>query len=324
MLAVFIALFWLYFGPLLAQVELWGDGERDLIEAWAFAHIDWPGDSGPMVSHMPGLSLGPFWYIAVSVFISWAPAVSDVYALHVMLFVSGLAVLFRMLLHRYGVWAAASACLLLALSAYSVRTLAIVWHPSMLPAVACVWFVVVSKLLNTDDQKQRSRWLLTAWIVQAVMLQLNLVAAPYGAVLGLIQLHHWWRGGWRVSRLANSLCLGLLLVEGWFYLHTILMIVQKDAFSSTRGVPGIQDIVGTIVSMLGSGWVEESAQVLSHSASGWLVKFALGVTASEVTFSRATMTRRNRSATSLLSGLSADRLGCSGEFSPRLIPPFYN
>lgn len=287
-LVVTAGLLWLYFGPLLAQVELWGDGERDLLKAWALAYTDWAGDGGPgvmwasaqpdlsgdgqpMVSHLQDITLGPFWYVVVSLFIPFAAAVSHVYTLHVLLFVVGLVALFRVLWRRYGVWEAVSACVLLALSVFVARTLRVVWHPAMLPAFACFWFVSVSYALNAQDLRARSRWLVAAWVVQAVMLQLNLVAAPYGAALGVMQLHHWWRGGWRVSPVANLLCLGLLIALGWFCLRVGLTVLEGNALASTEGVPKNHSILDTLITMFGSAWVEGTAHGVNHTATGWLV-----------------------------------------------------
>jgi len=168
--------------PFRFQLEANADTERDLFRTWALLHGEWP-EKTPRIDHSP-LGLGPAWYVLTAPIL--AAADGDARAVH-LAHVGWLAVGFiavgLALGRRLDAETVAAFILLFGTSSFLSQVMVRVWHPALFPAAALGWFALMAVAVDGSSARRRAWSLVAAWLIMPLMLQLHLVAAPYGVVL---------------------------------------------------------------------------------------------------------------------------------------------
>ncbi len=267
----------LFTGPLLTQVELSGDGENELFQAWAAAHTEWELSHGPTIAGKFDIHLGTGWIRLMQVLLPWMPTPMSVYKVHVAVTALAVALLFAVAWIRINPWTAVITCLMLILSVFLVRTIRVVCHPGMVPAMGALWFSGVILALTSSRDRVRGWWLVGAWCTVAFFMQLHLVVLPYAATLLGIQAWFWWRGGWRKAPVATVLSGLLALWVGMEVVPLVWAVMHSDLMQQQATTMLPSEWVTYWITMFGSAWTEGATDGLRLNGLGIVVLCAAGV-----------------------------------------------
>ncbi len=233
-LALVLTLTVAYFaGRAASQLEANNDTLRDLWRTYAWVHAGALPIHGPPVTNLP-ITLGRGWYALAAPAVWIDPNPYSVYAMHLVLFAGGLAVLYAVMLTLAGPAVAVLTSLALASSRYCEDVLICLWHTAALPGLALAWTGLVFLCLTSATPRGRAWALALAWGLQALMLDVHLIAITYAATLGLIQLDFWRREPLRAARVPNLLSAGAVVWLTVSYARTFLA-VDWSAFAAAQG-----------------------------------------------------------------------------------------
>ncbi|MFT5432407.1 MAG: hypothetical protein ACI9OJ_003106 [Myxococcota bacterium] len=221
--------------PFRFQLEANADTERDLFRTWGLLHGDWPAKT-PRIDHSP-IDLGPAWYIATALPLSLFDGDARwIHVTHVFWLMVGLTLAYGAVRSRAGPAAAVAFVVLFGTSNFISQVMVRVWHPAMFPAGALIWFGLVAFALDGRSAQIRAWSLTMAWLLMIPLLQLHLVAAPYGMALVFLTVRRLRDDRVRGGRLplAISVIVPIGLAVLWGIKLSAISWSQAGALTSER------------------------------------------------------------------------------------------
>ncbi len=274
---------WTYGVTFAGRLDGCPDTTRDLLRVHALVHYGVLPDYGPGV-FPTNVSLGPGYYYVAALAQAIAPGPLSVHWLHVVTSALGLLALADVLRRLSSRTLAVALTAILVSGTYFERIFVPVWHNGLMPGLVMAWFWLVWGGLQRITPPARGWTLVCAWLVQTLMLHTHASAAPFAVALGLTQIVHWWRDGWRAAPGAEGLAAA---VSAWLTIDHVLLLASLD----TQTLPPLGSSEAHRVDLLGTlrGVVELLS--INDGASG-----PSAVTGTLVLFAALGALRRGRSA----------------------------
>ena len=264
---VLAATAWLLLAPFESQLEVNADSERDLFRTASLVEQGvWPAN-GPAIDYLP-LTLGPGWYVAAAPALLLHRSPYAVHALHTLLVLLGIGLVYAALLPRIGTGAALLAAWLLGTSQWLTQVMVRVWHNAMLPGVALCFLALLVWGLGAATARRRSWALAGAWLLLLLLMLLHVVSVAYGATLvgvhALVLRRDGRAGGWRPLAVATVVAGGLLV--GYCLVLAGLDWAQVGQLRADRLGGGLLQgagaVLGALPEYLTSGWSDPGPKLL--------------------------------------------------------------
>ncbi len=273
---LFVGLWLLLTGPIVVNVDLYEDGERDLLKAWAQGNADWTVDNGPYVAGVDGAFLGTGWIDVVRWFQEWDASVLSLYYAHVVFTALCVTWLFAVLWRRVDPWTAVTCIVLLCASSFFIRTVRIVWHPGLVPAIGCAWMALFVLATTSRTQRAKAWWLVGGWLCLECFSHIHFSLLPYGFVLLCVQCVFWWKRGWRASPLAAIVSIAVITKLAFFVIPVVLELLLSDrVFPLTSKGLSLAEHWTYWLTMFGSAWTTAGPHGYEWTALGWVSVLAM-------------------------------------------------